>query len=143
MYKADFYVGMGPSAEWLGSVSRCGEIWAISNALLLQVNQTMYEEAVIEYIKFCEGVVANHVCEWPWDWMDSRMTDYSYTFIPEQNKVFMSMFGEELIDPIKIIQGDSVLEALTELGIPEFPTMIDSVPFEEVDKYGLESTAII
>jgi hypothetical protein len=144
MDKADFYVGIGPSAEWLGSVSKCGELWAISTPILLQVNQTMYEEMVIEYIKYCEGVVANHVCQWPWEWFDSRMTDYSYTFIPEHHRVYMSMMGEDLLDPLKILQGESVTDSLIlDIGYPDFPVMIDKINFEDVDKYGLESPSLI
>lgn len=144
MERADFYVGMGLDAEWLGSVSRCGEIWAISTPILLQVNQTMYEESVIEYIKYCEGVVANHVCQWPWIWNDSRMTAFSYMFLPEYNKVFMSIMGEELLDPIKIMQGESIIESDVKLGAPDFPLMIDQIRLEDIEaEYGYKPTTLI
>ena len=144
MNKADFYVGLGPGAEWIGSVKKCGELWAITTSILLQVSRTMYEEMVIEYIQFCEGVVGDHVCKWPWDWNDSQMTDYSYIFVPEHHRVYMSMLGQDLIDPIKILQGEDILHSLVPgIGAPEFPQMIDSVCFEDVDKYGFESTALI
>jgi len=141
MEKADFYVGDGRQADWVGSVNRCGEIWAISTPILLQVNRTMYEELVIEYINFCEGVVANHVCQWPWEWPDSSGTDYSYIFSPAHEKVYMSIQGGDLMDPIKIVQGESMTEANCFMGPPIFPTMIDQICFEEKELHGHKSTA--
>ena len=143
MKKADFYVGMGKESEWIGSVSKCGEIWALSTQILIQVNKTMYEELVVEYINFCEGIVANHVCQWPWPWADSRMTDYSYIFIPKYEKVFMSIEGGVLMDPIKIVQGKDVIEASTYLGPPIFPLMINEIPYNDKELYGQELTASI
>ena len=143
MEKADFYVGIGPKAEWIGSVSRCGEIWCLSTQILLQVNRIMYEEMVIEYIKYCEGVIGNHICKWPWNWPDSRMTEYSYLFIPEHEKVYMSILGGDLVDPVKILQGKSLMDANVMLGPPIFPLMIEQVSFEDIDKYGFKSSAII
>ena len=143
MEKADFYVMTGAEADWIGSVHRCGEIWAISTQILLQVNRTMYEEMVIDYINFCEGVVANHVCQWPWDWPDSRGTDYSYIFIPEHEKVYMSIEGGDLMDPIKVVQGGSLIEANCFMGPPIFPQMIEQVCFEEKELYGQKFTASV
>jgi len=140
MEKADFYVGMGLEAEWIGSVPRCGEIVAISTPIFLQVNRVMYEELVLEYIKACEGVVANHICQWPWEWMDSRMTDYSYFFVPELAKTFVSIQGGDLLDPIKILQGEDLMTADAMLGCPDFPVMIDCVCYEDELFYGQEST---
>ena len=140
MEKADFYVGQGRQAEWIGSVSKCGEVWEVSPKIFLHVNQTMYEEAVIEYINFCEGIVANHSCQWPWEWSDGRMTDYSYFFLPEQEKVYMSIEGGILLDPIKIIQGEPISEADAYLGSPIFPLMIETVCFEDRKLYGQTPT---
>ena len=121
--KADFYVGVGQDAEWIGSVSNFGEIYQIPIEIFIQVNNIMYEEKVFEFIKLCNGIIGQHPCKWPWPWEDSRMTDYSYFFIPEHEKVYASIEGNELIDPIKILQGYSLLEASTGLGVPEFPNM--------------------
>ena len=143
MKKADFYVGMGRDAEWVGSVHKCGEIWALSTEILIQVNKTMYEESVVEYINLCEGIVANHVCQWPWAWADSRMTDYSYIFIPEYEKVYMSIEGGDLIDPIKIVQGRVLSESITHLGPPMFPLMINEIHYNDEEFYGYKLTASI
>lgn len=143
MEKADFYVGMGRDADWIGSISRCGSVYEISTPILLQVNRVMYEELVIEYIKFCEGLVANHICQWPWQWPDSQMTDYSYFFLPEFEKVYVSIGGHDLLDPIKLVQGESLIEANAMIGPPIFPLMTEQICFEDKILYGQESTALI
>ncbi len=140
MEKADFYVGMGSNADWIGSVEKCGEVWALDTTILIQVNKTMYEELVIEYIKFYKGIVANHVCQWPWEWTDSRMTNYSYIFIPEHEKVYMSIEGGDLMDPIKVIQGESIIEANAMLGPPIFPLMVDQICYEDMESDGYPLT---
>lgn len=134
--KADFYVGMGPGAEWIGSVERCGEIWTLSRDILIQVSRMMYEESVLDYIRLCGGIVGDHICKWPWDWDDSRMTEYSYIFIPKRNKVYMSVMGDMLVDPIQILQGEDMITANAMLGYPDFPIMIDQVSFAEAEQYG-------
>jgi hypothetical protein len=136
MEKADFYVGLGLGAEWIGSVRKYGEITSISTPIFLQVNQVMYEELVFEYIRSCEGIIANHICQWPWEWMDSRMTDYSYFFDPETSKVYVSIEGGYLLDPIKLLQGEDLITANTMLGCPDFPTMIECVCYEDSELYG-------
>lgn len=140
MDKADFYVGIGPDAEWIGSVSKCGSPFEMLTEMLLQVNQTMYEELVIEYINYCEGVVANHICQWPWQWPDSRMTDYSYFFVPEHEKVYVSIGGDVLLDPIKLIQHGSISEADTHLGPPVFPMMVECECYKDDCFYGQTPT---
>lgn len=143
MKKADFYVGMGRDALWVGSVSKSGEIWDMSIDILIQVNKTMYEELAVEYINFYDGIVANHVCQWPWPWADSKMTDYSYIFMPEYEKVFMSMEGGDLLDPIKIMQGKDMIESNAHLGPPIFPIMIDQIHYNDEELYGHKLTASI
>lgn len=141
--KADFYIGMGPSAEWLGSVHRCGELWALSTNILIQSSRVMYEELVTEYIELCKGIVAEHVCQWPWPWDDSRMTEYTYIFLPTRNKVYMSVMGEMLVDPIRLLKGEDLQTANSMLGYPDFPVMIDRVSLEDIDQYGYETPTII
>lgn len=136
MNKADFYVGMGPEADWIGSVSKCGNVYELSTPILLQVNRIMFEELSIEYIKFCEGVVANHICQWPWQWPDSRMTDFSYIFLPQMEKVYVSIQGGDLLDPIMLVQGESLIEANAMLGPPVFPSMVEQVCFEDMETHG-------
>lgn len=142
MYKADFYVGTGRGADWIGSVRKNGDVYHIPPELLLQINSVMFEELAIDFIKATDGIVANHICEWPWEWTDSRMTDFSYLFIPEYEKVYVSMDGGDLLDPIKIIQGMSLVDAMTYLGPPIFPVMVEQICYEEM-VYGSQLTSPI
>jgi hypothetical protein len=142
MERADFYVGMGESADWIGSISKGGSIWEIPTDIIIQVNRVMFEEMCIEYIKSKQGVVANHICQWPWDWEDSRLTSFAYIFSPEHEKVYVSIEGNDLMDPLKIVQGYSIIEANVMLGPPIFPVMIETISIEEAEN-GSEITSII
>lgn len=140
MERADFYVDLGDEADWIGSVYKCGEVWALSTQILLQVNRIMYEEMVLEYIRLCEGVEASHICQWPWEYPDSKMTMYSYIFFPGFGKVYMSIQGGDLLDPIKILQGESQEDANVLLGPPIFPVMVELVSLDDEEIYAKEPT---
>jgi hypothetical protein len=70
------------------------------------------------------------------------MTDYSYIFLPEYSEVFMSIQGQDLLDAVKIIQGATITEAMTFLGPPIFPVMIEQISYEEMT-YGSKLTTSI
>ena len=141
MDKADFYIGNGLSSKWIGSVRRNGDVWNVPPELLLQINETMFEELAAEFIKANDGIEAMHVCQWPWDWADSRMTDYVYIFNPDHGKVYMFMSGSDcLFDSVKVIQGLSLDEADTYIGAPTFPIMIEALILEEMEWDGSEFT---
>ncbi len=140
--KADFYVGMGKKSEWIGSLLSSGDVWNIPVDIFIQVNQMMFEEMVLEFLHDHDGVVD----EWPHPWSDSRMSDYSYIFYPEHEKVYMSQAGEILVDPIKILQGQSLTEANVFLGEPKFPIMLPQTlnqTEELLKQYGLPSTSSV
>jgi len=121
--KADFYSGLGSKRDWIGSIYRNGDIWNIPLEILIQVNKTMFEELVLDFIRDQEGSINDNGDEWPWLWSDSRVTDYSYIFLPSRDKVFMSMMGGAFLDPIKIRQGEDKETANAGIWLPEFPCM--------------------
>lgn len=122
--KADFYVGIGPDAEWLGSIFKGGSVWEIPTSIFIQVNQTMFEEMVLELLSSKESVVHDRGDKWDHDWSDSRLTDYTYMFDPAREKVLMYQSGTDcLVDPIKILQGYGISECIELYGTPKFPTM--------------------
>lgn len=140
--KADFYVGMGEKSEWIGSLLRDGNVWNIPIDIFIQVNQTMFEEMALEFLYEHDGITD----KWPHPWADSRMSDYAYIFYPEHEKVYMSLAGEILVDPVKILQGQSMIEANVFLGEPKFPLMLPAAldtTEELLKQYGLPSTASI
>lgn len=89
--RADFYVGVGPNAEWLGSVAYDGYRWGISpeESMLRQPNaaerrlrdattEETFRSAVATELMRRDGTTPD--MGWPWPWEDSKLTDYVYYF---------------------------------------------------------------
>jgi hypothetical protein len=120
--RADFYTGMR-EPEWIGSIYQDGHPWNIACKLLIQVNQTMYEETVLDFIKNKNGVIARCNKDWPWPWDDGQLTDYSYFFSKAFGKVFAySMQDKIVFDPLKIMQGEDLNSARIDIYVT-FPKM--------------------
>lgn len=89
--RADFYVGRGADAEWLGSIAWDGypDDDDIS-ALLKKKAPTSFRKAVKAFLTKREDATLP-AQGWPWPWEDSRTTDYAYAF--DDGKVWASCFG--------------------------------------------------
>jgi hypothetical protein len=96
--RADFYVGKGLNAEWLGSIAWDGYPDGIPKEILNCTNVESYRELVKMFINNREDGTKPED-GWPWPWETSSTTDYAYAF--EKNKVFASCFGHEWFDPIE------------------------------------------
>ena len=97
--RADFYVGTGENAEWLGSIAfdgyRIDEMkepskdddstacWAIKTA----TDENAYREAVAKLLKVNDDATFPDD-GWPWPWDDSHTTDYAYAFVDCACKAF-------------------------------------------------------
>ena len=145
--KADFYIGIGANAEWFGSLLQNGDPWHIPIEIFIQVNRIMFEELTLDFLKKCNGVIAQNKDKWPHIWSDSRVSDYSYIFYPGHEKVYMYQMGCELLfDPVKILQGFSIMESNSYLDAPIFPLMRKETKMktEEILKeYGYPYTATV
>ena len=127
--KADFYVGTGIHGEWIGTLMNDGSVYNIPMDILIQVNKTMFEEMILEYLFLKKGIIPDQGDKWIHPWSDSRVTDYVYMFDLNKEKVVMYQCGIDLLfNPIKIIQGQSLGECIESYEKPEFPTMIFSQP---------------
>jgi len=89
--RADFYIGRGEKAEWLGSVAFDGHPLGFEDRLLKASTERKFRNAVtaeldarVDATKPEQG--------WPWPWADSRTTDYAYAF---DGRVFVSCFGSQ------------------------------------------------
>ena len=125
--RGDFYVmDHDGSMEWLGSVIRDGGIYNIPADILISGDKIMYEEKVEEYLKFRfdAGIIKSIYQGWPWPWVDSRMTDYSYIFDVCKGQVLVSIAGGRLLDSIKLVQGMDEIGADVGAGNPKFPMMM-------------------
>ena len=79
--RADFYIGTGETAEWIGSVAWDGYEWDEDKDCPLMTAKTEeeYRAAVAEIAKERDDWTAPEQ-GWPWPWKDSGTTDYAYYF---------------------------------------------------------------
>ena len=107
--RADFYVGSGKSAEWLGSIAFDGyrihdmtkeasfksldsaECWEIKSA----TSETAFRNAVERLLQMNDDATLP-ADGWPWPWEDSCTTDYAYCFADGACKPFS--WGRPIIE---------------------------------------------
>ena len=77
--RADFYIGRGTEAKWLGSIAWDGYPDGISDDVLKATTESAYIAALKA---FAEGRRdwTRPEAGWPWPWDDSGTTDYAYAF---------------------------------------------------------------
>lgn len=88
--RADFYIGRGEQAEWIGSIAWDGYPSGISEAVLQATTEDAYRTAV-EAFFLTRSDVTHPDQGWPWPWKDSCTTDYAYAF--DDGGVHYSSFG--------------------------------------------------
>lgn len=93
--RADFYVGKGESAEWIGSIAWDGYPAGISNAVLKATGEEEFRSAVDAFFKHDRDDVTLPADGWPWPWSDSHTTDYAYCF--DGGAVHTFCFGREVL----------------------------------------------
>ena len=94
--RADFYVGRGESAEWLGSIAWDGHPGSIDSQVLNCTSEAAYRHAVADFLadRDDKSLPADG---WPWPWDTSHTTDYAYAF--DGDKVHGCCFGGKWFDP--------------------------------------------
>lgn len=77
--RADFYLGRGLEAEWLGSIAWDGYPEGLPEHLLRIDKPENFRAAVEQFIEGrSDGT--KPADGWPWPWEDSNTTDYAYAF---------------------------------------------------------------
>lgn len=94
--RADFYVGRGEKAEWLGSIAWDGYPEGNPQPALGVSSEREYRDAVEAVLTKCADHATRAADGWPWPWEDSRTTDYAYAF--DGDRVWVSPFGHEWFD---------------------------------------------
>jgi hypothetical protein len=105
--RADFYVGRGKEAEWIGSIAWDGYPGGISltsphsnfpqgKHLFDATNEREFRERVSQFFENRDDVTLPDL-GWPWPWDDSQTTDFAYAF--DEGKVWASCFGTEWFLP--------------------------------------------
>jgi hypothetical protein len=93
--RADFYVGRGEAAEWLGSIGWDGYPDGIDDAVKSATTLEEFQSALQHFVASREDWTKPDD-GWPWPWDNSRTTDYAYAF--DGGKVWASCFGHEWFD---------------------------------------------
>lgn len=95
--RADFYIGTGKSAEWLGSIAydgycideaeqeRTGD--AVCWAIKTSTTPEAFRESVAKLLAMRDDATTPDQ-GWPWPWTDSNTTDYVYAFVDGICKTF-------------------------------------------------------
>jgi hypothetical protein len=80
--RADFYVGVGDKAEWLGSVAWDGYEWDEDEdcELMKATTEQQFRDALSKILKGRDDATFPED-GWPWPWNDSTTTDYAYYFL--------------------------------------------------------------
>ena len=88
--RADFYVGRGESAEWIGCIAWDGYPPGIDEQVLNCTSESAFRRAVSDFLAKRDD--ATHPDQgWPWPWDDSCTTDFAYAF--DAGEVYASCFG--------------------------------------------------
>ena len=90
--RADFYVGRGKNAEWLGSIGWDGYPDGIERTLLDSRSEAVFRKRLAAFFKGRDDVTLP-AQGWPWPWDDSGTTDYAYVF--DRGRVYASGFGHK------------------------------------------------
>lgn len=88
--RADFYVGRGKDAEWLGSIGWDGYPSGIPDSVRQAETEQSYREAVEAFLTPRRDTT-RPADGWPWPWNDSNTTDFAYAF--SDGAVHSSCFG--------------------------------------------------
>lgn len=89
--RADFYVGRGKDAEWLGSVAWDGYPEGMPQAMLIATDEAAFRSAVAKELGSRNDATMPRD-GWPWPWDNSATTDYAYCF--DGGRVWGSGFGK-------------------------------------------------
>lgn len=96
--RADFYVGRGLEAEWLGSIAYDGypdgRPSEPPDPVITATSEAEYRQRVADLLKRCTASTTPDR-GWPWPWEDSRTTDYAYAF---DAGIWASNFGGPWFD---------------------------------------------
>lgn len=102
--RADFYIGRGPKAEWLGSTAWDGYPSGFAgkdgnvktSPIFSAEGEDTYRVAVMTELAGREDATLP-AQGWPWPWGTSHTTDYAYAF--DGGRVWASCYGHAWFDP--------------------------------------------
>ncbi len=79
--KADFYIGRGVHAAWLGSIAYDGSPWFhVCQPIMAATDSDAYLAAIELILRRGAREPICPSAGWPWPWKTSAGSDYAYTF---------------------------------------------------------------
>ena len=112
--RADFYIGRGKNAKWLGSIAWDGhpdsinphsketeepyhgyirhksEEWPAGEHLFDSKTEDQFKQRLTRFFQYRDDVTLPEQ-GWPWPWENSNTTDYAYAY--DEGKVYGTCFG--------------------------------------------------
>lgn len=132
--RADYYVGLGPEMEWLGSTAWDGHPSSVFSDDIVREDrlfaghgdETLWRQDVAELLASRDDSTQPER-GWPWPWDDSGTSDYAYTYDPESQRVLGSRFGSPwfvVVDSEPAYDRDlGATPDRDRIGEPHFPDM--------------------
>lgn len=115
--RADFYVGRGQDAEWIGSIAWDGYPEGIPDEIKEPRDEKEYRVSVGLFISGRDDGTLPEM-GWPWPWQTSHTTDYAYAF--DAGVVYASNFGYGWYEDMSDFEAKAPEEKIC-----EFPDMSD------------------
>jgi len=98
--RADYYVGRGEKAKWLGCTAWDGNPGGITSTKagkeLLKATDAKTFRAALKRLFRKRDDFSVQADGWPWPWEDSCTTDYAYAYV--RGKVWISNYGSQWFD---------------------------------------------
>lgn len=114
--RADFYIGRGEQAEWIGSIAGDGHAdGSRTEKAFKATTESAFRAAVAKLAE--EDDFTRPEDGWPWPWKTSRTTDYAYAF--EGDRVYTSCFGSMWISEPKYTEYAAACKAYWDADEPE------------------------
>jgi len=121
--RADFYVGRGESAEWIGSIAWDGyPSGGYPETVITATTEEDFRTKVKEMAAPLDHFTTPEM-GWPWPWVTSHTTDYSYAF--EDGVVWISCFGRSWKSPTDALVEDAWEDEFGDEKPTVFPDMTD------------------
>lgn len=118
--RADFYVGRGKTAEWIGSIAWDGYPDGNPAPILKLTDEQAFRVAVLKIITEENGTLTDQ--GWPWPWENSQTTDYAYAF--DEGRVWGTCFGHGWwpaeAEPIEDEDGEEAHRSFPKVEFPQF-----------------------
>ena len=134
--RADFFVGVGPEAEWIGSTSHDGHPTKWGQKPLAARTEAAFREAVEERLSTRHALVTRPSEGWPWPWEDFRTSDYAYAWDPARDTAVASC-GCKWVTPVQMAADPDCLHTGDPLHDDEVPDMRKVPKGDVLGKSGL------